>query len=385
METFTGTEYLYISIANTFGIKGTFQDRINWVKANESDLENKATEAHEELLYAKAVRTLRKTQQGISTGFLCGLDATCSGAQLMSVLMGCKSGIYATGLGDPDKPADAYTSLIECMNSKLKTAIDRMRKDTKQAFMTFLYGSKAKPIEIFGKGTSAYASFFEAMDEMVPGAVELRNLLIKAWNPKALEHTFTMPDGFEAVIRTTDNVSYEFSIDNLPDAKYVLHYKAFQAKAFSLELAAHVIHAFDGFIVREMNRRCNYNPDMIGEVYNLLRSFCKGRIAEPSKTFISLNMISEMTALDMNTLCRLRDLCEEVLQHRSFDLLCIHDNFLAHPNHMNNVRYWYKEILAELSESNALENVLYELYGEEFTIEKEDIAPLIRNSNYGIH
>ena len=49
------------------------------------------------------------------------------------------------------------------------------------------------------------------------------------------------------------------------------------------------------------------------------------------------------------------------------------------------MRYWYKEILAELAESNVLQYLLTELMGRPIQFKKyAEIADLIRNSNYAL-
>lgn len=52
---------------------------------------------------------------------------------------------------------------------------------------------------------------------------------------------------------------------------------------------------------------------------------------------------------------------------------------------MNTVRYWYKEMLAELAESNTLNNILMEISDGKVSVEiKDNIADKIRNSNYAL-
>lgn len=141
-------------------------------------------------------------------------------------------------------------------------------------------------------------------------------------------------------------------------------------------------------IVREMNRRCNYNRELIQQTYDLLANYCWGHEVSCRKQWVSINIINQLGSekLDMNTLCKLRDLCREILKWNSSSLLCIHDSFLASPNNMNKVRYWYKEILAELADSNTLQDILTELYGEPVKVNKQcsDLSDYIRQSNYAI-
>ena len=76
----------------------------------------------------------------------------------------------------------------------------------------------------------------------------------------------------------------------------------------------------------------------------------------------------------------------EMLKNEPFEVITIHDSFACLPSHCNVLRYWYKEILAEIAESKMLDHLLSQLFGEEciFTKLDNNLAPLIRNSNYGL-
>jgi hypothetical protein len=44
-----------------------------------------------------------------------------------------------------------------------------------------------------------------------------------------------------------------------------------------------------------------------------------------------------------------------MLEHKPFPLVTVHDEFKAHANNINQVRWHYKEILAEIADSNVLD------------------------------
>ena len=80
MKTFTGIEYLAIDLANHYGLdKLVFEERIQWVKDNWSNLEAFADKADEPMLYKKAVMNIRRAAKGERTGHMVALDAACSG------------------------------------------------------------------------------------------------------------------------------------------------------------------------------------------------------------------------------------------------------------------------------------------------------------------
>ncbi len=137
MKSYTGAQYLMIDAATQYGLsKQTFEQRIEWTKANLNNLESELPNAKEKALYLKAVYAIRDAQAGIATGHLVGLDASSSGLQIMSACMGCETGALNTGLIDPNTMPDAYTTCTDTMNDLLTTAISVLRDDAKQAIMT---------------------------------------------------------------------------------------------------------------------------------------------------------------------------------------------------------------------------------------------------------
>ena len=67
-------------------------------------------------------------------------------------------------------------------------------------------------------------------------------------------------------------------------------------------------------------------------------------------------------------------------------------SFVAHPNFCNALRFWYKEILAELAESDLLSQLFTQICGTEEHYDgveggytKPEMAAIIReNCNYGL-
>ncbi|WP_273637064.1 DNA-directed RNA polymerase [Moraxella catarrhalis] len=153
MKVFNPMQYLAIDIANHFGLdKLNYEERIDWVKTNINSLENMTEQAEEPILFAKAVHALRQTQQGIPTGHTVAFDATCSGLQIMSVLMRCRSGAYLTGLIDPNNRIDAYTLITDAMNTELAKKgmqVSVSRKDSKKAITNKQDGWRFSPNDLY--------------------------------------------------------------------------------------------------------------------------------------------------------------------------------------------------------------------------------------------
>ena len=244
MKSFTGYEYLLIDIANNFGLdKMLFEERIQWATEHLDELESLADKAECQPLYLKAVMALRKAQKGIPTGHLVGFDACCSGLQIMSAITGCVSGATATGLVDPNVRADAYTVVTDTMNSILGSGVVVSRKDAKRAVMTTFYGSKNTPKEIFGEDTPEINAFYQAANQVAPGAWELLQDLLASWQPYALVHSWKLPDGYDARVKVMGKITARVEVDELEHATFSYEFYENVGTKKGLSNAANVVHS----------------------------------------------------------------------------------------------------------------------------------------------
>lgn len=390
---FNPMQYLAIDIANHYGLdKLNYEDRIEWVKTNEKYLEDFQNQAEEPVLYYKAVKALRDAQAGKPIGHTVALDACCSGLQIMSAVMRCKSGAMLTGLIDPDNRKDAYTLITDALNKKLGTDTVYPRKDSKEAVMTGFYGSTKVPERIFGDDVEA---FYETLQEQCGGAWELLQILLQSWNKKALSHSWYLPDGHYAYCPVMETVSKRVTLSDW-DYTPVMEYKENMALKFGLSNSANAIHSIDGYLLRTLVRRCNYKPKLIKNARQALldstdkfnadnvlnKRWFKTKMADIADLETITNKANELAKELKDELVRIFDM---VLSHEPFDVICIHDSFATHPNHCNQLRFHYKEILAEISDSTIIDDICNQLYGDEDTIDKgESISQYIRNSNYAI-
>jgi len=401
MQTFTGFEYIKIDIANHYGLeKETFNDRINWVDHHIGSLESLVDDASASPLYVAAVMALRNAQSGVPSGHLVGLDACSSGIQIMGTLMGCPVTCESTGLVNPNIRADIYTDVTAVMNRKLQQVGIRVspdRADIKQALMTHFYGSTGKPKEIFGKETIELEKFYEAQAEVAPGAVTTMEMLLGSWQPFALSHDWTLPDGFEAKCKVMTPVDVKIEVDELDHATFTHRFYENEGTESGLSIAANIVHSIDGMIVREMNRRCNYDYRVLQTAQQLVRSELSKRGPVPTtvdtSAFMSIveadNLVTSKTTVlsySNSDLLRLDYLISTSLLHKSFPLVCVHDEFKAHANNMNHVRHHYIEIFAQLGDSDLLANILTQVNQAPVTIDKVTpyISTLIRQSNYAL-
>jgi hypothetical protein len=411
MTHYTGWQYLLIDAATQFGLdKLTFEQRIHWTEQHLNELELHAQHAETKPLYSKAVMAIRKAQQGLSTGHMVGVDGTCSGIQVMSVLTGCYEGAKATGLVDPNVRADAYTSCTDEMNVILGGNLVVPRADAKQALMTSFYGSKAQPKTLFGEETPELAAFYQAAQKIAPGAWELLQDLLASWQPYALEHSWKMPDGYDARIKVMTKKEARIEVDELDHATFTYEFYENQGQKSGLSNAANLTHSVDAYILRSMHRRCNYDREvmeqaaawieieMLERIFGAPRTMSRpqgkagyyvdqyNRSTVADVVIVPYLTLDNLQQLGQDYLEKLATIVNGMLQYQPFELVTIHDEFKAHPNNINWVRWQYKEIMAELADSYLLDDLLSQIHGKTGYFPKlnENLGEVIRESAYGL-
>ena len=253
MKHLSALDYLCIDIANNVGKQGdflgdkdTFENRIQWVKDNINNLPDYYDKAEDKYQYIKAVMALADVLAGKPTGHTVALDAICSGISIMSAITGCLKGCKATGLVATGYRPDAYTAVTDAMNRMLskqgiQTSISR--KVAKEAVMQAGYGSTRKPKETFGENTPELRAFEDACMEVAPEAFKLMGVLIDAWNPNALEHSWYMPDAFSVKIKVLEQKETKIYIKELDDACVTMVTKENKPVKRGVSLCANTIHS----------------------------------------------------------------------------------------------------------------------------------------------
>lgn len=412
MKCFTGWQYLLIDLANHFGKdKDLFEDRIQWATDNLGNLEALADQAETKPLYLKAVMAIRKAQAGLPTGHMVGLDACCSGVQVMSALTGCIAGAEATGMIDPNVRADAYTKTTQVMQGILGAQIDVSRSDAKRALMTSFYGSKRTPKVIFGEKTDELAAFYEAAMIVAPGAWDLLQTLLASWQPYAMEHSWKLPDGFDSRVKVMQKKEVRIEVDELDHATFSYEFYENQGAKSGLSNVANLTHSMDAYILRCMHRRCNYDREMIEDVCTLVgialttRALSGGgpvhEITDPKVQYyvdqynrstiadvVIVPYLDPTTIYGLSTehLQQLERILRGMLVYQPFELVTVHDEFKAHANNMNHVRWQYREIMAEIAESEVLNDLLTQIHGYSWNFNKLsfNLAEQIRGSEYAL-
>lgn len=327
MREFTGFEYIKIDLANHYGLdRLTWDERLEWVDRHTGHLDIMAGTAKEPVLYRKALRAFHAALNQEPTGFIMGLDATASGLQILACLSGCHATARNVNLINTGEREDAYESTAVTMTKYANSKFER--EVVKHPLMTTFYGSTEQPKSVFGDGTPELEAFYETLQTEFPGALEAMNDIQSCWQPDAYAHSWTLPDGHTAYVPVMSAATKTIEIDELEHLQFTQQIWVNEPSEFGISLCANVVHSIDGYVVREMRRRA---------------------------------------------------------RNQMFEVLSIHDSFWASPNHMNKVRKNYIDILAEIAESNLLQDILRQITGDHELIHTKlsyDLADKIRESEY---
>lgn len=153
----------------------------------------------------------------------------------------------------------------------------------------------------------------------------------------------------------------------------------------------------DGFIVREMYRRCQYDPRTVERVLKCIKKGANGtngRSADMVQTLWNLYKDSGFLS------ARILDfLYEDTLglvevdvifnlistfPYKPFQLVCVHDAMKSHSNHGNDVRRTYNNLLADINDSNLLPFMASQVANQDISAVKVGKIPrdVILNANY---
>ena len=329
MQTFTGSEYVKIDVASQFGLdKKTWNERLDWFEDNEGHLMDMRETAKNPLLYTKAVNAWDDTKKGKETGYIMSLDATASGLQIMSCLIGCKRTAWNVNLINSGKRMNPYGMAADEM-SKFNS-VNVTSDDVKYPLMTVFYGSRAKPKQLFGEDTPELKAFYVILDREFPGAMRMMQGMLSLWDTSRLVNQWRLPDGHTAYVRVMGKVDKRIEVDEFDHASFTYRTTINTPVDFSLAIPANIVQSIDGYIVRQMLRGA---------------------------------------------------------KKRGFQLATIHDSFWSHPNHMNTVRKLYVETMADLAESNIMQDILMDLRPErkiQFNKISNDLGAYIRESDYAL-
>ena len=403
MRQFTAREYLQIDIANNFGLDTlNWDDRLQWFLDNEDKLDSLLSQAKEPALFFAGVKAWRQVLNGEAIGYPISLDATASGFQILACLTGDRQAAELCNVVDTGNRLDAYTVIYESMMEAIGGECNLDRKQTKRAVMTSLYASEAVPREVFGEG-ALLGLFYETMEQRAPRVWAINNLFKNLWNPLATHHKWVLPDNFHVQIKIMGNVYEQVQFAG-NDFEVIRKVNMPQPEGRSL--GANVTHSIDGMVVREMLRRCSYDPLQIERVEwamkNIHRSNPIQRIyaqgddamvymlwARYQETgYLSARILDHITInnvgiVDQGVLQALVD----SLPAKPFDLIAVHDCFRCLPSYGNDMRQQYINQLHLIAKSRLLDSVISQIVGEPVQFDggdKELADDILSGSEYAL-
>ena len=403
MRQFTPMEYLQIDIANNFGLDTlNWDDRLQWFMDNENKLDSLLSQAKEPALFFAGVKAWRQVLNGEAIGYPISLDATASGFQILACLTGDRQAAELCNVVNTGNRLDAYTVIYESMMEAIGGECNLDRKQTKRAVMTSLYASEAVPREVFGEG-ALLGLFYETMEQRAPRVWAVNNLFKNLWNPLATHHKWVLPDNFHVQIKIMGNVYEQVQFAG-NDFEVIRKVNMPQPEGRSL--GANVTHSIDGMVVREMLRRCSYDPLQIERVQwamkNIHRSNPIQRIyaegddamvymlwARYQETgYLSARIldhinINNVAIVDFKVLQALVD----SLPAKPFDLIAVHDCFRCLPSYGNDMRQQYINQLHLIAKSRLLDSVISQIVGEPVQFDggdKELADDILSGSEYAL-
>jgi hypothetical protein len=230
--------------------------------------------------------------------------------QALAALCKCKTTANTCGLINTGKRPDVYTEILNVIQTSNIT-----RTQIKEAIIPMLYGSKAKPIELFGEDTPELKAFYIAVHKAIPSLKEFTDIVSYIWNPNAKYHKFTMPDGHVVKLPTLVNKQMRVRGEHTLGFTYTLDYVDVEPSTNSIPLLSGIVHATDAYLCREVIRK---------------------------------------------------------LAKQNIQVITIHDAFFVPANAGNQLRWAYIETMAEIAKSNLLNQIVNEITGKQLEMSFTD-------------
>lgn len=245
------------------------------------------------------------------------------------------------------------------------------------------------------------------MADEAPGITQLNEAFLGLWQPDVLEHSWILPDNFHVKIKVMDQHKEIVHFLNRP---YEVITKVNRPVNEGLSIAANVTHSIDGMIVREIGRRCTFDPVELDWLVEALSYAVdsNGRFPDPADLkhpnyvltekilahyhetgFLSARIIS---TIDENSIQALKTKDRiavlsliETLPKNPFPVISVHDRFSVHPNYGNDLRRQYNRLLYEIGKSTMLESIASQICRTPVSVQKrDDFADQILEANYAL-
>lgn len=319
--------------------------------------------------------------------------------QLLACITGDRRAAELCNVVNTGKRADAYTEVYNVMLKKVGEQGRVTRDMTKKAIMTSLYGSEAIPKRVFGTGPMLM-KFYESMEELAPAVWELNEYYKAIWDHTRSTYEWVLPDNFHVVCKVTDYVNEQvLFLGEHFDVVTKIHGPTAEGRS----LSANTTHSLDALVVREMARRCNYNPTKVERIRALLNDPSKWThgTAFGQDGQLLLALLQRYKASGYLS-ARILDCIHEHTAHlvpcdvvleliaslpaKPFEVYSVHDCWKCLPTYGNDLRKQYTLQLHLIAKSHMLSDLLSQLMGHEVTIQKLDptLADDILLSEYAL-
>lgn len=351
-----GLYWLKVSIANHYGFdKLSFKTRIskarNIIRTYLPILDDPDNylwkEADKPLLLKQALLDYKK---GVidkePVGYICHLDSTNSGVQLMSLIARDEKVMDLTN-SLSSKFEDYYSVISNIIYEQTKTNKiwqgeyegksltfpQTRRKALKKIIMTYWYNSQANPKNFFTDKTSLNI-FYNVMQTQTKGASDIKDTINSSWNSESSINQWALPDNHTA---------------------YCPIY----------------VHKIKRIELKEIDANINYMFEEIGIDNSQFKS-------------LSPNIIHSLDAY-------LARLVVNAFRFKNLQIIPIHDSFGVHPNDCDYLRQIYRNILAIFYKDgeDILNNILSQINPEysKFKAEpfKEEIYQAIKQNLDGYY
>ena len=152
-----------------------------------------------------------------------------------------------------------------------------------------------------------------------------------------------------------------------------------------------VTHSIDAYLLRELNRRCNFDRETLRNALELINAMGDVHVTDRSK-IVSLVEVEYLNVdtiqnYSLNQLALLKEIITLSLNAGSFEVVNVHDEFKCHPNYVNQLRKHYNKLLQEFYYSNLLADIIKQISGLTLQVNEvnESVADKILDADYPIN
>lgn len=249
---------------------------------------------------------------------------------------------------------------------------------------------------MFGEG-KLLQTFVDTMTNLAPAAWALNQVFLDIWDSTVLSHDWVLPDNFHVHIPVMGTIKEKVNFFNKP---YEVVTKVNMPKEKGRSIGANVTHSIDGFLVRELTRRCDYKPDQLNRIQSMIfNCWDKNELQDTNNNrmletlwfhyldsgYLSARILDYITEDNISYIDR--SVIQELIDSfpaKPFKVMSIHDCFRVLPNYGDDLRKQYNLQLMLIAKSDLLSFTLSQVMGREINVDKQNpnMWKEIKDSNY---